>query len=103
MIDASSSRRRRRVAADMPPATPPTITTRLALISGQLHEHALDLLEGIAVDLGLLGVGQAVGEAGGHEPEARLLERLGGGGDLRHDVAALATRVEHALDPLDLA
>jgi hypothetical protein len=43
--------------------------------SGELEEHLLDDdVEGVAGCFGLVGVGDAVGEAGGDELEARLFE-----------------------------
>jgi hypothetical protein len=44
----------------------------------------------------------AVGETGGDESEARLLECFGRRGELRDDIAALPAFIEHALHALDL-
>ena len=74
-----------------------------ALGSGELEEHLLDGVEGVAGGLGLVGVGDAVGEAGGDELEPGLFEGSGGSADLGDDVFALAAVVEHAFDAGELA
>jgi hypothetical protein len=71
--------------------------------SGEAHEHLLDLADRVAVGGRLLGVGDAVGEAGAHESEPDLFECPVGRRDLGDDVAALAALVEHPLDALHLA
>src|ERR1019366_2349509 len=71
--------------------------------SGQLGEQSLDLVEGIAGLGRLLGVLEAVGQAAGDQSEPDLFEGLGGGTELGHDVAALASLCQHGLHGLDLA
>src|SRR5271165_1151617 len=70
--------------------------------SCQLHEHALHLVDGIAVGGGLLRMLQAIDQPGGDQLEPGLLERLGRRRELGDDVSTLPPFIEHALDTLDL-
>ncbi len=60
------------------------------------------MVDVVALTGGSFGVLEAVGEAGGDDLEASLVEGLAGGGDLGDDVPAFASVHEHLLDAADL-
>lgn len=70
--------------------------------SGELHEHAPDVIEPIALCDGFFGVGDAPREPAGDEQEARLVERLARRRDLGDDVAAIAAVGQHLLHTANL-
>src|SRR5487761_1970988 len=102
MISASAFRRRSRVAADIPPATPPMMTTLMFLPS--LRQAQKELLEfvggGVAVDRGVLN---ALRETRRDQGEGGGVEGLAHGRHLHHDVLARATLLEHAHNGAELA
>ena len=70
--------------------------------SGEPQEHLLDLIDRVALRLGLVRVGDAVLHTGADQAKPRALQRPVGGGDLSDEFSTLPTLLLHALDALDL-